>query len=131
MNKKKKGYTSHIGYFIVRETALAYIIRITDESIRKEAVELMFKDPRVDPNYVFSLQHKKDPKKVKGMSLDCSDSQMESILPYFLDHPKFELEDRILADLIQSKRSDKIKEIMAHPSKVKINLIFSQHIEHY
>ena len=128
MNKKKKekGYTSHIGHFIVRETALAYIIRITDENIRKEAVELMFKDPRVDPNYVFSLQHSKDQKIVKGMSLDCSESQMASILPYFLDHPKFELDDRILTALIQSKHSDKIKEIMAHPSKVKRNFnIFS------
>ena len=79
----------------------------------------MFKDPRVDPNYVYSLQHSNDPKIVKGMSLDCSERQMESVLPYFLDHPKFELEDRIVAELIESKHSDKIKEIMAHPSKVK------------
>ena len=125
--KKQKGFRRHRGYFIVRDTAIAHIICITNENIRKEAVELMFKDPRVDPNYVYSLQHSEDPKILKGMSLDCSGSRMESILPYFLDHPKFELEDRILAELIKSNRSDKIKEIMAHPSKVKKFIILEQY----
>ena len=127
--QKKERYSRNKGCFSVRKTALACIILIRDENIRKEALELMFKDPRVDPNYVYSLQSDKDPKIVKGMSLDRSECQrIDSILPYFLDHPKFELEDRILTELIETKNSDKIKEIMAHPSKVKRNLILSQHI---
>lgn len=95
------------------------MIDIKDENILKEALEIFLNDPRADPNIVYIHKtYNSEYSRGIGDIICYHTKNLDIFLPIFLDHPKFELDDEILEQLIKSSKEDWIEKIMNHPSKV-------------
>ena len=95
------------------------MIDIKDENILKEALEIFLNDPRADPNIVYfhKTYSSEYPRGIVHI-IRYYTKNIDTFLPIFLDHPKFELDDEILERLIKSSKEDWIEKIINHPNKV-------------
>ena len=96
------------------------MIDIKDENILKEALEIFLNDPRADPNIVYFQPFRREYPRGIVHIIRYHTKNIDSFLPIFLDHPKFELDDEILEQLIKSSKEDWIEKIINHPNKVSL-----------